>query len=177
MLNPSLIQHIRAVDRDEGWLIAFIKPSFVGFLLVFPRTHTYHSQIHVKELMHWQQAGLEILPFSTFLPPSDTNTDRILGLWQVFPGWILLVCGGNFFILAISDVLSQIRQPNGGGGGEMFLHRVLSVFTWFVRQTGREDREDDEGCRENELEKWDFRVPAAAVLAGLIWSKMVKWIW
>lgn len=37
------------------------------------------------------------------------------------------MCGGNFFILAISDVLSQIRQPNGGGGGEMFLHKVLSV--------------------------------------------------
>lgn len=72
---------------------------------------------------------------------------------------------------------SQMVDGCGGGGGEMFLHRVLSVFTWFVRQTGREDREDDEGCRENELEKWDFRVPAAALLAGLIWSKMVKWIW
>lgn len=76
--------------------------------------HTYHSQIHVTALTRWQQAELEILPFSTFLPPTDTNTDRILGLWRVFPGWILLVCGGFFFILAISDVLSQIRQPNGG---------------------------------------------------------------
>lgn len=113
-VEPSLIQHIRAVDRDEGWLIAFIKPSFAGFLLGSPHTHIpLTNTCNRADALTASRARNP--PFFHFFATIRHKYWEIPGLCRVFPGWILLVCvGGKFFILTISDVLSQIRQPNGG---------------------------------------------------------------